>query len=75
MSKTMMISNDVYAELRKMKGEKSFSEVIRTLIRERNKPNGAELSKYAGSFKGDTEWDESKKMRDKGWKDWSKKYA
>ena len=35
MVKTITIADDVYEELVKMKGNKSFSELLRELIRER----------------------------------------
>jgi len=36
MPKTITISDDVYMELRKLKGNKSFSDAIRSLLRKRS---------------------------------------
>ncbi len=39
MSKMITISDDVYEELKGMKGDRSFSEVIRSLIRRKSNIN------------------------------------
>lgn len=49
MVKTITIADDVYEELIKMKGNKSFSELLRELIRER-KGNAEVLIKIFGSL-------------------------
>ncbi len=62
MARTIMVSNKVYADLKKAKGnDKSFSEVIAEAIEksaEKEKTFG-NLMKFAGMFKGDTEYDEA----------------
>ncbi len=56
MVKTITISDDVYEELLKIKGNKSFSEVIRELLRENNK-------KYVLKFFG-IGWEEKKENKE-----------
>jgi len=70
MARTIMVSDRVYAELKKLKGnDKSFSEVILEGI-EAAKPRKtmAGLLKFAGVFEGDTEYDEAFKWLKKAQK-------
>ncbi|MFH1071904.1 MAG: antitoxin VapB family protein [Nanoarchaeota archaeon] len=75
MARTLMISNDVYDKLKKIKGENSFSEVIQKLLAGKRTDQFDRLKRHFGTFKGDKEFD--KVMRDvrKEWKAWSRKYA
>ena len=70
-----MISDKVYADLKKAKGtDKSFSDVIASAL-EAAKPKKtiAGVLKYAGILKGDTEFDEIRKWSKKRWKEWQDK--
>ena len=77
MAKTLMVSNEVYEELKKLKTpeDKSFSEVIIELVREKRQKTGYDLKKHFGVLKGDKEYDEIKKELKKGWSRWQKRYA
>ncbi len=62
MARTIMISNKVYAELKKAKGkDKSFSEVIADALERSNekKKTIGGLIEFAGVFEGDTEYNEA----------------
>ena len=59
MSKTITISDDIYNELVRIKGKKSFSELFRELLRER-KGNIDALRRIAGILNED-EYEEAKK--------------
>lgn len=74
MSKTLMISNDVYSALKNIKGDKSFSEIIRDLL-SRKSGNGKNIAKYYGVLKDDGEYKKIKKDLNKKWKEWTQKYA
>lgn len=74
MAKTLMISNNIYEELKKVKGEKSFSEVINELLSKR-KSSGKDIAKYYGILKGDKEYDKIMKEVRKKWGEWTQKYA
>ena len=77
MAKTLMISNSVYDELKKLKGEedKSFSEVIIELISNRRQKTGYDLKKHFGVLKGDKEYGKIQKELKAGWNKWTKRYA
>ena len=70
-----MIGNDVYEELKRRKGEKSFTEIIKALMEKDRPKTGKDLMKHFGTMKGDKEWDEVRKELKKGWKKWNKRYA
>ena len=76
MAKTIMVSNAVYAELKKLKDEeKSFSDVIIELIGKNEQKTGYDLKKHFGVLKGDKEYDAIQKELKAGWRKWTKKYA
>ncbi len=77
MAKTLMVSNSVYEELKKIKENenKSFSDVITELITKKEGKTGRDLWKHFGALKGDKEYDEIKKELKKGWNRWQKRYA
>lgn len=76
MAKNIMVSNKVYEEMKKIKGEKSFSEVIaEALENSKRKTVGNIIMKYGGMLKGDTEYDEIRKWSRKRWKEWQDKSA
>ena len=75
MAKTIMISNDIYEELKSIKGEKSFSEVIRVLVNKGNLKKGAGLKDCIGILKKDREWNKVERGLERGWKGWNKKYV
>lgn len=68
-----MISNDVYNELKRIKGEESFSKVISNLLNKKN--NGKDIAKYYGVLKGDKEYSKIMKDLRKKWGEWTQKYA
>ena len=77
MAKTLMISNTVYGELKKLKGkeDKSFSEVITELIINRRQKTGYDLKKHFGVLKNDKEFGKIQKELKVGWRRWQKRYA
>lgn len=67
-----MISNETYEELKKIKGENSFSELLKELIEAKaSLKTGKSIRKYFGILKSDTEFDKVKKELKKKWKDWT----
>ncbi|MBI2124334.1 antitoxin VapB family protein [Candidatus Woesearchaeota archaeon] len=77
MAKTLMVSNAVYEELKKLKTkeDKSFSEVIVELISKKEKKTGRDLWKHFGVLKGDKEYGRLRKEVNAGWRRWQKRYA
>ena len=76
MAKTIMISNELYKELKKIKKENSFTEVIKDLLdRTQKTKKGSDLLNCFGILKRDKEWEEIEKDLKRGWGAWSKKYA
>ena len=77
MAKTLMISNSVYEELKKLKEEedKSFSEAIAELIARKKNNAGNHLWKHFGVLKGDKEYKKLDKEIKAGWHRWQKRYA
>lgn len=77
MAKTLMISNKVYEELKKIKDSRSFTDTIMNLIdRKELKKTGASLKECLGLLnKGDKEY--NKIFRDLAplYKKWTKRYA
>ncbi len=58
MPKTITISDDVYEELKRIKGSRSFSDVIRSLLR---KKSNAEILMIAFGTRSEVEADELKR--------------
>lgn len=77
MAKTLMVSNDAYDSLKKMKNDKSFTEVIMGLIEKNNKKkSGAGLKECLGLLgKDDDEYNRIAKEMKPLYKKWTKKYA
>jgi len=76
MAKTIMISNSLYKELKHMKGDNSFTEIIASLVDEKREEKlGKNLFHFFGVLKNDKEYDKIKKDLEKSWSNWSKKYA
>ena len=77
MAKTLMVSNNVYDELRKLKenADKSFSEVIVDLISRKESKTAYNLMKHLGALKGDAEYKKLEKEIKAGWSKWQRKYA
>ena len=76
MAHTLMVSNEVYARLKMMKEDNSFSELILTLIEESSsKKIGNELVRFFGVLKKETEYDKILNCMRKEWALWTKKYA
>ena len=74
MAKTIMISNEVYNELKRRKGERSFSEIIKGYIESSPKKAATlgELIKYCSGLlpEDDNEYDEVLKDSRKKWDEW-----
>ena len=70
MSKLINVSNEIYEKLSKLKGENSYSEVLRKLLE--HKTNKEAILSFVGK-KGIDE--KSIIALKKEWKEWSKKYA
>lgn len=76
MAKTIMISNDVYNELKRIKSENSFTEVIHSLMAKSKRKTGAGLKECLGLLdKNDKEYDEVMKELKGLYKKWTQKYA
>lgn len=76
MARTIMIANDVYDQLKRMKENESFTELIKTLMHERMaKKTGKELFKFFGALDGDQEYPLIMKELRKKWATWTAKYA
>ena len=76
MAKTIMISNDVYNELKRRKGDKSFSETISDLVSPPRKAAtlGELIRNCAGLLPADdTEYDEVLKESKKKWDEWKER--
>lgn len=71
MSKIISVADDVYNELKAMKGSESYSSVIRKALRKGNKT--ALLKLFSGKAAGFDE--ETLKGLDKMWKKWTNEYA
>lgn len=65
-----MVSNAVYAELKRRKGSSSFSETIAGSLKNDKAKTVEELREVAGMLKGDTEYDEVMTYSRKKWKEW-----
>ena len=71
-----MIADDLYNDLKAIKGERSFSELIRgAVFKKKKKTLGNLIEKHAGALKGDKEYDKVLKDVRKEWRKWTEKYA
>jgi Uncharacterized ACR, COG1753. len=59
--KTIMIRDDVYNKLARIKGDKSFSDIIEELIEESISLRRKKIEKYFGILKEEEEAEELKK--------------
>ena len=75
MAKTIMVSNEVYEELKLVKDSKSFSELFKELLIFKGMKNGSGLKNCFGILKKDNEFANIEKGIKRGWADWKKKYA
>jgi len=77
MAKTIMISNDVYNKLKKIKGKDSFSEVMNSFIKKKNvRKTGEGLKECLGLLSVDDVEDKKiEKELKEGWARWTKRYA
>lgn len=75
MAKTIMISNQVYEELKEVKNDRSFSETIKDLIEAKGMKTGKDLVKHVGILKDDKEYDKIMKELKPLYKRWTKRYA
>lgn len=70
MSKLINVSDELYEKLKRMKGNDSYSVVIKELLS--RKTNKDKILSLAG--KGDFDEKRLKELK-KGWKKWSERYA
>lgn len=80
MAKTIMVSNDAYEKLTKIKEldgpNTSYTDVVLNLLESKNrKKTLSGLKKHFGILKEDKEYDEIKKKLKEGWAKWTKRYA
>lgn len=76
MAKTIMISNDLYRELKIAKKDRSFSEVIRDLIETKKRKTGTGLRNCLGLLdKNDNEYEKTMKELRPLYKKWTRRYA
>jgi len=78
MAKTIMVSNRVYDDLKKIKERenKSYSEVILDSLEKKGKKTGKGLKECLGLLKKDEKYDkEWRETLRKGWNKWNKRYV
>lgn len=76
MAKTIMISNHLYEELKRMKRQESFTQFIHKILEKtRERKTIKNVFKFFGALEGDTEYPEIQKNLKKEWAAWSKKYV
>ncbi|MBS3146793.1 antitoxin VapB family protein [Candidatus Woesearchaeota archaeon] len=75
MAKTIMISNEVYNELKGLKRDKSFSELFKDLLKSNEVKRVSGLMDCVGIMKNDKDWEKLEKERKIAWKNWTKKYV
>lgn len=75
MARTIMISNELYEELKNLKRDKSFTELLKDLLKSSDIKRGSNLRSFLGIIKKDDEWDKAEKIIKRGWKKWNKKYV
>ena len=76
MAKTIMISNEVYNDLKNIKTEnKSYSDVLKELLSRNKTKKGSNLFSCFGIIKKDREWEDAKKEIKRGWENWSRRYV
>lgn len=73
MAKTIMISNDLYDELKKRKGDRSFSEIIKASLEQKKIKTGKDLLPFVGILEGDKEYDEVMDEAKVKWREWREK--
>ncbi len=77
MAKTIMISNEVYEELKRRKGSSSFSEIIKESLAEsperkdKRIRTGEDLARFLGVLKDDAEYEKIMKEMKPRWKEWT----
>jgi len=76
MAKPIMVSNEAYSELKEIKKDRSFSEVIIDLMKSKRKKTVAGLKDCMGLLdKDDDEYGRIMKELRPMYKRWTKKYA
>ena len=76
MAKTIMISNEVYGELKHSKKDRSFSETIKDLMDKSKPKTGAALMECVGLLpKEDKEYEKIMKEVKPLYKKWTQRYA
>tara|TARA_Y100000310_G_scaffold172609_2_gene172732 strand:- start:4826 stop:5053 length:228 start_codon:yes stop_codon:yes gene_type:complete len=73
MAKNIMIANDLYDELKEIKGERSFTETIKDFMNGKSKTM-ADLKDIMGLLpKDDVEYEKILRENKKYWRKWSRK--
>ena len=77
MAKTVMISNEIYEELKTLKEKEkiSFSELFEELLKSAKTVKIKDLLNFVGALKNDKEYDVILPRLGIEWKKWSKRYA
>ena len=77
MSKTIMIKDAIYEDLKTIKEKegKSYSDVLSELIVHKKTKTLGDAMKHFGILKDDKEYDEVMKEAKKAWNKWTKRYA
>ena len=76
MAKTIMIANSVYEELKEVKKDRSFSELIKDLMDKSRPKTGAGLMECAGLLpKDDKGYEKIMKKLKPLYRKWTQKYA
>ena len=75
MARTIMVSNEVYNELKMRKAKRSFSELIISLLYAKKTKTGRNLISCLGTLRKDNESEKTKKALERGWEKWNKRYA
>ena len=71
MAKTLMISNEVYHNLKEIKHNKSFSELLKYLLEKNRIRKGADLKQCLGLIPEDKELEKLHAEAKRGWKKWT----
>ena len=74
MAKPIMISNEVYTELKELKRDRSFSQAIKDMLETHKKKTGKDLIKHVGVIK-DNEYDEIMEELRPLYRKWTRRYA
>ena len=68
-----MVSNSVYEELKLKKADRSFSELLKSLLESSRSKKVSGLRSCFGILKTDKEWKEADRHLKRGWKGWNER--